>query len=268
MTTQTAKASPLLAEHQALKASFTDFAGWQMPVKYTSELAEHRAVREAAGIFDISHMGEILVEGSEAAAALDYALVGELSKVAIGKAKYSLMCDHGGGVLDDLVTYRLADEQFLVVANAANTSTVLAELTTRTAQFEVSVTDRSSDYALIAVQGPASESIINSVAPQSFTSTVHALKYYAITPAVIAGQQVLLARTGYTGEDGFEVYVTRAGAVPCGVRCWRQPQPTVASPPVWHAETPCVWKPACRSTARSSPPISTPTKLGWEKWCA
>jgi len=214
MTTQTAKASPLLAEHQALKASFTDFAGWQMPVKYTSELAEHRAVREAAGIFDISHMGEILVEGSEAAAALDYALVGELSKVAIGKAKYSLMCDHGGGVLDDLVTYRLADEQFLVVANAANTSTVLAELTTRTAQFEVSVTDRSSDYALIAVQGPASESIINSVAPQSFTSTVHALKYYAITPAVIAGQQVLLARTGYTGEDGFEVYVTRAGAVP------------------------------------------------------
>lgn len=213
MNTQTAKASPLLTEHQALGASFTDFAGWQMPIKYSSELAEHRAVREAAGIFDISHMGEIIVEGPEAAAALDFALVGELSKVAVGKAKYSLMCDHAGGVLDDLVSYRLADQQFLVVANASNTSSVLSELATRTSQFEVSVTDKSSEYALIAVQGPVSEAIIKSVAPESLAITINTLKYYAITPAAIAGHEVLLGRTGYTGEDGFEVYVNRKQAI-------------------------------------------------------
>ena len=122
MTTTEKKAagvSPLLGRHEALGASFTDFAGWQMPLKYSSELAEHHAVRKAVGLFDLSHMGEIDITGPDAAALLDYALVGELSKVAVGKAKYSLLCNLEGGVIDDLVIYRLGDDHFLVVANAA-----------------------------------------------------------------------------------------------------------------------------------------------------
>ena len=213
MTIHTAKASPLLGEHHSLSATFTDFAGWQMPIKYSCELAEHRAVRQTAGIFDISHMGEILVEGRHAAAALDYALVGELSKIAVGKAKYSLMCDDSGGVVDDLVTYRLADQQFLVVANAANSAAVVAALNARTADFDTSITDQSADFALIAVQGPAAEAIITSEVPTAFTEIVRTLKYYAITTAEVAGIDVLLARTGYTGEDGFEIYVSRDNAI-------------------------------------------------------
>ncbi|MGE0216520.1 glycine cleavage system aminomethyltransferase GcvT [Mycolicibacterium sp.] len=220
MTATTTQVSPLLDEHEILGASFTDFAGWQMPVKYGSELAEHHAVRQSAGLFDISHMGEILVEGPGAAAALDHALVGELSKVAVGRAKYSLMCDASGGVLDDLVTYRLADERFLVVANAANTATVVAELTGRARHFDARVTDQSARYALIAVQGPAARDIVEAVVRHAGTDrgdTVDALKYYAVTTADVAGIDVLLARTGYTGEDGFELYVARADAV----RLWR-----------------------------------------------
>lgn len=213
MTNQTSTTSPLLSEHHSLRASFTDFAGWQMPIKYSSELAEHRAVRESAGIFDISHMGEILVEGPQAGSALDYALVGELSKIAVGKAKYSLMCHDSGGVIDDLVTYRVGDQQFLVVANAANTAAVVAALNARTADFDASISDRSADYALIAVQGPAAEAIIISEVSTSLGETVRALKYYAITTAEVSGVDVLLARTGYTGEDGFEIYVSRDHAV-------------------------------------------------------
>ena len=106
--------SPLLDEHRALGATFTDFAGWAMPLKYGSELAEHRSVRESAGLFDLSHMGEIAVSGPQSAEALDFALVGEASKIPVGRAKYSLMCDGDGGVIDDLVVYRLADDHFLV----------------------------------------------------------------------------------------------------------------------------------------------------------
>src|SRR5262249_35589942 len=131
--------------HKGLNASFTDFAGWAMPVRYTSELAEHRAVRQAAGLFDLSHMGEIEVSGRQAAATLDYALVGNLSAVKVGRARYTMMCDPGGGVLDDLVVYRLGEERFLVVANAANTGVVTAELVKRAGSFDADVTDRSAD---------------------------------------------------------------------------------------------------------------------------
>ena len=109
-TTPTEKRTALYAEHAELGASFTDFGGWQMPLKYGSELAEHRAVREAAGLFDLSHMGEVWATGPDAAAFLDYALVGKLSAVAVGKAKYSLICAEDGGIIDDLIVYRVAEE--------------------------------------------------------------------------------------------------------------------------------------------------------------
>ncbi|GFG52444.1 glycine cleavage system protein T [Mycolicibacterium agri] len=205
--------SPLLFEHRALGATFTDFAGWQMPVKYSSDLSEHHAVRRAAGVFDISHMGEIVVAGPQAAALLDYSLVGELSKIAVGKAKYSLMCESGGGVIDDLVTYRLSDRQFLVVVNAANTAAVMTELTRNASLYDVEVEDRSDDTALIAVQGPVSESIVEALVPAPHAPVVKQLKYYAIISAVVADIDVQLARTGYTGEDGFELYVPRRHAI-------------------------------------------------------
>ncbi|GAA5146024.1 glycine cleavage system aminomethyltransferase GcvT [Pseudonocardia eucalypti] len=205
--------TPLLDEHVGLGATFTDFAGWQMPLKYDSELAEHRAVRGGAGLFDLSHMGEIAVTGPGAAAALDYALVGELSKTAVGRAKYSLLCNSDGGVLDDLVVYRLAEDRYLVVANAANAPTVAAELTGRAAKFDADVRDQSADTALIAVQGPAAQRIVTSLAPGADAEEVAALKYYAATEARVAGLGALVARTGYTGEDGFELYVPNADAV-------------------------------------------------------
>ncbi|MBS1695916.1 MAG: glycine cleavage system aminomethyltransferase GcvT [Actinobacteria bacterium] len=208
-----APASPLLDEHRSLGATFTDFARWAMPLKYGSELAEHRAVRETAGLFDLSHMGEIVVTGPQAAEALDFALAGEASKIPVGRAKYSLMCGADGGVIDDLVVYRLAEEHFLVVANAANAATVAGELSRRARQFDAGVDDRSTAMALIAVQGPAAEIIVRSLVPEDQRVKVTELKYYAVTDADVDGVAVLLARTGYTGEDGFELYVPNGRAV-------------------------------------------------------
>jgi aminomethyltransferase len=204
--------SPLHDAHAALGASFTDFAGWQMPLKYSSELAEHHAVRNSVGLFDLSHMGEIDVSGPDAAALLDYALVGELSKVAVGKAKYSLLCNLEGGVIDDLVVYRLGADHFLVVANAANYRVVHQEISGRAAEFDVTVADHSTHTGLIAVQGPKAQDVVSSLVPLEQIQLVADLKYYASAPAMVAGIEVLLARTGYTGEDGFELYVANEQA--------------------------------------------------------
>src|SRR5215470_12986139 len=127
------RATPLRAVHESLGASMTAFAGWLMPLRYRSETAEHQAVRNAAGLFDLSHMGEIAVTGPGAAAALDYALVGHLSALKPGRARYTMICAPDGGVLDDLIVYRLAEGEFLVVANAANTTVVAAALRERAA---------------------------------------------------------------------------------------------------------------------------------------
>lgn len=194
--------TPLTQVHEALGATMTDFAGWQMPLRYRSEIAEHNAVRTAAGLFDLSHMGELLVTGSDAAAALDYALVSEISATRPGRAKYTMITDSDGGVLDDLIVYRLADEEFLVVANAANAATVVAELTERAAGRAAVVEDKTEDFALIAIQGPRSAGILTTLTETDLPS----LKYYASYQALVAGRNVLLARTGYTGEDGFEIF--------------------------------------------------------------
>ena len=188
--------------HQQLGATLTGFAGWLMPLRYGSETAEHLAVRRAAGLFDLSHMGEITVSGPDAAAALDHALTGQLSAVAPGRARYTMMCAEDGGVLDDLVVYRLAGEEFLVVANAANTATVDGELRRRSAGFDTQVTDQTADYALIAIQGPEAAGILASLTDTALGD----LKYYAGQRASVAGRPVWLARTGYTGEDGFEIF--------------------------------------------------------------
>ncbi|NUS00334.1 MAG: glycine cleavage system aminomethyltransferase GcvT [Kribbellaceae bacterium] len=210
MTTSrdTSMRTPLHAEHQRLGASFTDFAGWLMPVRYSSDIAEHAAVRTKAGLFDLSHMGEIELTGSEAGLALDHSLVGHPSKIGPGRARYSMLCNEYGGILDDLVVYRLGDERFLVVANASNKTVVLEALELRAADFDTTVHDASSEWALLAVQGPASAAIVSHLTDAELTG----LKYYAIVEATLAGSSVLLARTGYTGEDGFEVYCATTDA--------------------------------------------------------
>ena len=200
--------TPLSGVHEKLGASLTDFAGWLMPLRYGSETAEHIAVRTAAGLFDLSHMGEFAVTGNGAAHALDYALTGEPSALKPGRARYTMMCAANGGVLDDLIVYRLGEGEFLVVANAANAAVVGAALTERCAGRDARVTDRTDDYALIAIQGPRAAAIL-----ASLTSTDLAeVRYYASYPAQVAGLDVLLARTGYTGEDGFEIFATPADA--------------------------------------------------------
>lgn len=202
----------LYAEHEKLGASFTDFGGWQMPLKYGSELAEHHAVRQAAGLFDLSHMGEVWVEGPGAGAFLDYALVGKLSAIAEGKAKYSLICQEDGGIIDDLIVYRRGEEKFLVVPNAGNAPVVAQELLQRAEGFDVTVTNASADISLIAVQGPNAEAILLTLVPEDEHETVTGLKYYAAVEVTINGDSLLLARTGYTGEDGFEIFVANESA--------------------------------------------------------
>ncbi|MGH3149228.1 MAG: glycine cleavage system aminomethyltransferase GcvT [Streptosporangiaceae bacterium] len=195
--------TPLHAVHERLGAVMTSFAGWQMPLRYASETAEHQAVRHAAGLFDLSHMGEIRVTGPEAGAALDYALTGNLSAVRPGRARYTMICAADGGVLDDLVVYRLGEQEFLVIANASNTGTVYGELRSRAAGRDAAVTDATAEYALVAIQGPAAAGILG---PLLAGTDLGAMKYYAGAFGEVAGRPAWVARTGYTGEDGFEVY--------------------------------------------------------------
>lgn len=221
--------TPLDATHRALGARMIPFAGWEMPVQYTGLVEEHTAVRNAAGLFDLSHMGELHVEGSEAAAALDFALVTAPSRLAVGRAHYSMICDDSGAVLDDLIVYRLADTHFLVVANASNRETVAAAIAERLAGFDAALDDASLRTALVAIQGPRSTALLQAHTDADLTP----LKYYAIMPAIVAGVPVMIARTGYTGEDGFEIFVAWAeartvwdtllaagrpeGLIPCGL---------------------------------------------------
>jgi aminomethyltransferase len=201
MTDPQLRRTPLTAVHERLGASLTGFAGWLMPLRYGSETAEHNAVRTAAGLFDLSHMGELVVTGPEAGAALDYALVGQPSALAPGRARYTMICAPDGGILDDLIVYRLSGEEFLVVANAANTAVVLDSLEERIGR-NAKVADQTDDYALIALQGPNAAGILAPVTDADLA----AVKYYASYPATVAGHPILLARTGYTGEDGFELF--------------------------------------------------------------
>ncbi|WES65010.1 glycine cleavage system protein T [Microbacter sp. GSS18] len=236
-----ARYTSLRGVHEALGAAFTDFGGWMMPVRYSSDLAEHRAVREAAGLFDISHMAEFVVQGEPAGAFLDFALAGRISTMRVGKAKYSLVLAESGGIVDDVIVYRLADDRFLVIANAGNRDAVAAALADRAGRAPVAaayrrervsgdaadgflriggtdpqfatVEDASDEFALIAVQGPAARSVIEATAGiAGITPPVEELGYYAWAAGTFDGSPLFVARTGYTGEDGFELLVSHAAA--------------------------------------------------------
>ncbi|MER6127096.1 glycine cleavage system aminomethyltransferase GcvT [Streptomyces sp. NPDC001795] len=231
MSSSPLRHTALDALHRSLGATMTDFAGWDMPLRYGSERDEHVAVRTRAGLFDLSHMGEITVTGPQADRLLNHALVGNIASVDVGRARYTMICRADGGILDDLIVYRLGEQEYLVVANASNAQVVLDALAERSAGFDAEVRDDRDNYALIAVQGPESPGILKSLTD----ADLDGLKYYAGLPGTVAGVPALIARTGYTGEDGFELFVapsdaeklwqalTEAGApvglVPCGLSC-------------------------------------------------
>jgi len=200
----------LVELHRAAGARLVDFAGWEMPLQYGGILDEHRAVRARAGLFDLSHMGEIWVTGPDAAAGLAAALVSDPLRLATGRAHYSMICAADGGIIDDLIVYRLAEERFLVVPNAANREAVADVLRERLAGLDALLDDASLRTSLVAVQGPRAADLL---APLTDVD-LGGLRYYAIAEGHAADQPALVARTGYTGEDGFEIFVEWAAALP------------------------------------------------------
>lgn len=203
MNEQALKTTPLFDRHVAANAAFTDFGGWNMPVRYTSDLAEHASARNAAGLFDISHMAEFFIAGNESNAFLDYALVGMASEIGNLRAKYSLIVEASGGIIDDLIVYRLEQNGFLIIANAGNRAAVFAALTERAKNFDVTVEDASDRFALLAIQGPRAVEILATLTDAPLGD----LKYYSIFESKVSSHHAYLARTGYTGEDGFEILV-------------------------------------------------------------
>jgi aminomethyltransferase len=207
--TSTTRDTPLRAVHERLGATMTEFAGWRMPLRYGSETAEHNAVRTNAALFDLSHMGEIAVTGPGAGAALDYAVCGWPSRLAVGRARYTMICAPDGGILDDLIIYRQAETRFLVVANAANASVVLGELQSRCSGDAV-ITDESEVTGLVSIQGPNALGFLSTVTDLPLAE----MPYYAGAYGTVAGRDAWIARTGYTGEDGFELFCAPADCVP------------------------------------------------------
>ena len=185
-----------------------DFAGWEMPVQYRSILEEHKAVRRNAGLFDVSHMGEVDIRGPDAGRFLNHLVTNDVSRLFPGRVLYSPMCYPTGGVVDDLLIYMRGAEDFFLCINAGNIDKDLAWMREQTAGFNVTITDRSPDYAQLAVQGPKAATIV-----QALTSVrLDLVKYYHFTEGTVAGLPCLISRTGYTGEDGFELYHAAEGA--------------------------------------------------------
>ena len=211
----TAPAHPLLEtalveRHRALGGRLVDFAGWEMPVQYSGILEEHRAVRQRVGLFDLSHMGEVWVTGAGAGDGLAAALVTDPPRLAVGRAHYSMICAPDGGIIDDLIVYRVADERFMVVPNASNRGVVVRELRERLAGHDAALDDASLRTSLVAVQGPRAAELLAPLA----SIDLSALRYYAIAEGHVCELPALVARTGYTGEDGFEVFVDWTDALP------------------------------------------------------
>jgi aminomethyltransferase len=219
------KRTPLFAAHQKLGGKLIEFGGWEMPVHYTSITDEHLAVRNAAGIFDISHMGEVTVSGSASADFLNRVLTNDIRKLTPGLGQYTLMCNERGGVLDDLYAYCLSAEVYFLVINASRIAPDVAWLQARAAEFpgrdQLRLTDASHNYAAVAVQGPRVREFIADCLPGASSCALRAAQVTDLKKNEIGGfpwdhGSVLVSRTGYTGEDGFEI----VGSDEAIVRLW------------------------------------------------
>jgi aminomethyltransferase len=199
--------SPLHDRHVALGAKLAEFGGWDMPLEYAGGgvLAEHKAVREAVGLFDVSHLGKALVRGTGAADFVNQCLTNDLGRIETGKAQYTLCCDEDGGTVDDLIAYLRSDFEVFLIPNAANTAAVVARLQAA-APAGIDVIDQHRDYAVLAIQGPLSDEVLTSLD----LPVDH--EYMSFADATIAGQDITVCRTGYTGERGYELVVPSASA--------------------------------------------------------
>lgn len=202
------KRTPLFEEHVRLGGKIVPFAGFEMPVQYTGGItAEHRAVRESAGLFDVSHMGEFFVTGPQALELVQRISVNDAARVDVGQAQYSAMCYESGTVVDDLLVYRFSDRYMLVV-NAANLEKDLAWIRTHAEGLDVDVRDASSETALLALQGPAAREVLRPMVGLDLDD----IRYYRFAEATVGGIDAVVSATGYTGEDGFELYLPSEAA--------------------------------------------------------
>lgn len=213
------KQTPLYATHQSLNGRLIEFGGWEMPVQYTSIIDEHQTVRNAAGLFDICHMGEVFISGASALAFLNYLLTNDANKLAIGQGQYTQMCQEDGGTVDDLYLYRLTDKEYLLIINASRIEADVAWMEKQLAAFPqrhlITFENRSDKYGAIALQGPKGAQFINEVFPGSSHAGTHVHRVTELHKNQIAtfnlkgtGSLCWVARTGYTGEDGFEIVTT------------------------------------------------------------
>lgn len=198
MTDETLLQGPIHAVHAELGATFAPFGGWQMPVQYGGTVAEHLAVRTSAGLFDVSHLGKVTVRGAGAAEFVNSALTNDLGRVGPGKAQYTLCCTEDGGVIDDLITYYVSDDELFLVPNAANTAAVVAALRAA-APAGITITDQHRDFAVLAVQGPKSTEVLTALGLPTD------MGFMAFSDAGWDGRSVRVCRSGYTGEQGYEM---------------------------------------------------------------
>jgi len=202
------KRTPLYEQHLALGARIVEFGGWEMPVQYSSILDEHRAVRTHAGLFDVSHMGEFKVEGPDALAFLQHLVPNDVSRLAIYQALYTQLCLPDGGTIDDLIIYHLADNHYMMVVNAANIEKDYAWVEKQAKNFNVQTTNQSYTTALLALQGPEAQAILQPLTEVDLST----IRYYHCEPGMVDGINCIISRTGYTGEDGFELYCASVDA--------------------------------------------------------
>jgi len=188
--------------HKKLGAKMVEFAGYEMPIQYSSIIAEHKAVRNSVGVFDVSHMGEIFISGNKALDFVQHITINDASKLFPGRVQYSAMCYPDGGIVDDLLVYKIADNEFLLVVNASNIDKDFNWMKENN-KFGVSVKNRSDDYSLLAIQGPNSAEVIQKLVNEELN-----LEYYHFKKGKIAGIEMIISRTGYTGEIGYELYFT------------------------------------------------------------
>ena len=206
--------TPLYDLHRDLGARMVPFAGYEMPVQYTSIIEEHHAVRNHAGLFDVSHMGEIVVSGADSARFLDSVTCNEVAALEPGRVQYNAVTNNGGGLVDDITIYCLSATEFFVVANASNHEAVTKHFLENKASYEVDITNRSEDWHQLALQGPKSVEVLK----QATGLDCKHLQYFSFEDVEHEGERLRISRTGYTGEDGFEIY----SEIETGVKLWRR----------------------------------------------
>jgi aminomethyltransferase len=201
--TTSLRTTPLNATHRKMGAKMVDFGGWDMPVQYSSLLEEHHAVRQRVGVFDVSHMGEIEIRGPEALKLVDYVSTNNASKLKIGQAHYSALLYEHGGFVDDILVHKVADDHYFICVNASNQDKDYEHIAAHN-KFDCTVENAGEKYAQIAIQGPRALETLQKLTPVELAP----IKYYWFTDGVVSGTPARIARTGYTGEDGFEIYVS------------------------------------------------------------